>query len=145
MLPPPRAPTNPARVLRFQSCPRAESPARRHLRTLHSLQLLVALLVTATTLTGCVRIGPCGAHFYAPWMEDFGGGDGASIAKAITIRRASSEHEAIAKEEDYVEPSRIQTRTTITRDKKVYHLITISGHRHGLSTFYFDVTKALRN
>ncbi len=109
--------------------------------------MFLALLATSPLLAGC-RIGPCGAHFYAPWKEDFGGGDGSSLEKAITIRRATSEEQALSKEEDYVSPQRIACRKSITHNTKVFHFVTtrsnVTPPASSPRELYFDVTKALK-
>jgi hypothetical protein len=117
------------------------------MRTQLYLRMFLALLATVPLLTGC-RIGPCGAHFYAPWKENFGGGDGSSLEKAITIRGATSEEQAFTKEEDYISPQLVDTRRTITHNTKMYHFVTTKSRVQPLGSsprdLYFDVTKALR-
>jgi len=109
--------------------------------------MFLALLAAVPLLTAC-RIGPCGAHFYAPWKEDFGGGDGSSLEKAITIKRAVSEDQALAKEEDYIGPQLVATRRTVTHNNKVYHFVTtkssVTPPASSPRELYFDFTKALR-
>src|SRR5829696_3310108 len=117
------------------------------MRTSLYLRMFLALVVVLPLLAGC-RIGPCGAHFYAPWKEDFGGGDGSSLENAITVRRATSEEQALAKEEDYISPQLVASRRTIHHGTKVYHFVTtksrVQRSTNSTRELYFDVTKASR-